>query len=152
MRSRKSWREKLEHAMEPKLVAMPPRMQARYGRGKLLIPRALDVDALIRTVPKGRLITQSKIREILADRAGANVTCPIPTGIFVWLSAEAAAEEERAGKKRVTPYWRVVRDDGSLMAKMPGGAEEQARRLAAEGHILDRKGKKLIVRKAAPRP
>jgi alkylated DNA nucleotide flippase Atl1 len=111
----------------------------------MLIPRALDVDALIRTVPKGRLITQREIRKILAERAGATTACAITTGIFVWLSAEAAAEEEQAGKKRVTPYWRVVRDDGGLIDRLPGGQREQARRLRDEGHEIVAKGKKLRV-------
>ncbi|PYT05169.1 MAG: methylated DNA-protein cysteine methyltransferase, partial [Acidobacteria bacterium] len=43
----------------------------------------------------------------------------------------------------VTPYWRVVKADGSLNDKFPGGAKEQSRRLKEEGHsITPRKGKR----------
>jgi alkylated DNA nucleotide flippase Atl1 len=49
----------------------------------------------------------------------------------------------RNGKKRVTPYWRVIRDDGSLNEKFPGGVKAQSRRLKEEGHSLaPGKGKK----------
>jgi len=43
----------------------------------------------------------------------------------------------------VTPYWRVIRDDGSLNEKFPGGAKTQSRRLKEEGHsIAPGKGKR----------
>ena len=68
---------------------------------------------------------------------------PITTGIFVRIAAEAAAEELENGRKQVTPYWRVVRADGSLNDKFPGGAKEQSRRLREEGHsITPGKGKR----------
>jgi len=64
------------------------------------------------------------------------MTCPLTTGIFVRIVAEAAEEERRDGKKQVTPYWRVIRDDGSLNEKFPGGVAAQARRLKEEGHTV----------------
>ena len=100
---RKTWREKLERAVEAKVVAAPPRMRERLNAHTLLIPRPLDVDALIRKVPVGRLLTLSEIRSTLAAEAGADTTCPLVTGIFVRLSAEVAAEDEKAGKLR---RWR----------------------------------------------
>lgn len=112
---------------------IPAAMQTRCGTGRMLIPRPLDVDAAIRLVPKGRLVTQGQLRSRLARDAGADVTCPITTGIFVRICSEAAEEDFRSGKKRVTPYWRVVRDDGTLIDKFPGGPQAQARRLAEEG-------------------
>ena len=145
MRTRKSWREKLEKIQEPKVVTIPPKMRKRFGEGTMLIPRPLDVDAMIRTVKRGSLVTQSQIRSALAGRFHADVTCPICTGIFVRIAAEAAEEDARAGRKRVTPYWRVVRDDGRLLEKLPGGAEAQARRLREEGHSIDRSRKPRVL-------
>jgi alkylated DNA nucleotide flippase Atl1 len=102
----------------------------------MLIPRPLDVEALVRAIPKGRVLTQSKLRERLAADAGADCACPLTTGIFVRIVAEAAEEDVRAGKKRVAPYWRVVRDDGRMNPKFPGGPDQQASRLSAEGIAL----------------
>ncbi len=141
MRTKTSWREKLERVQEAKIVAIPPKMQKRFGRGKMLIPRPLDVDALIRKVPRGKLVTQAQIRETLARACKADVACPITTGIFIRIVAEAAEEAARSGRSRVTPYWRVVRDDGSLLEKFPGGPSAQADHLRAEGHQIDPTGK-----------
>jgi alkylated DNA nucleotide flippase Atl1 len=141
MKTRKSWREKMEGAPPAKLVEIPPKMQKRFGKGKMLIPKPLDVDALIRKVPRGKVVTQAELREKLARAAGADVACPITTGIFVRIVAEAAAEDMRAGKSRITPYWRVVREDGRLLEKLPGGPAAQAAYLEAEGHKIDTSAK-----------
>ena len=135
--SRTAWREKLEREDHSKIVQIPPRMVKRFGGGTMLIPRPLDVDALIRKTGKGSLITTSQIRVRLAGDNKADVTCPLTTGIFIRIAAEAAEEDLRNGKKRITPYWRVVRDDGSLMEKFPGGVKAQAQRLEDEGHMVE---------------
>ena len=49
----------------------------------------------------------------------------------------------QAGKKRISPYWRVIKSDGSLNPKFPGGVQAQALHLQEEGHdIVAGKGKK----------
>jgi hypothetical protein len=142
MNTRTSWREKMDNPDLPKVVPIPPKMQKRYGTGTMLIPSPREVDALIRKVSKGSLATVSKMREFLAGKYTASVTCPLTTGIFVRIAAEAAEQEARSGKAKITPYWRVVKDDGSLNPKFPGGTERQAARLRAEGHrILPARGK-----------
>lgn len=144
VKTRKSWREKLEKTGGlPKIVDIPKKMENRLGRGKLLIPKPLDVDALIRKVKRGKLVTQEQIREKLARDFKVNVTCPITTGIFVRIAAEAAEEDLKNGKKQITPYWRVIKGDGRLNKKFPGNTKTQAKRLKEEGHrIQPRKGKK----------
>ena len=102
------WREKLTRQQEARIVQIPPRMQARFGKGTMVIPKPLDVDALIRRVPKGKMATVHQLRQELAKRSSVDIACPLCTGIFVRISAEAAEEERRAGKKSVTPYWRVI--------------------------------------------
>ena len=70
-------------------------------------------------------------------------TCPLTTGIFVRIAAETAEEDLRVGKSEITPYWRVIRDDGSLNEKFPGGVDAQTARLREEGHTIEPgKGKK----------
>ena len=61
-----------------------------------------------------------------------DVTCPLVTGIFLRIVAEATEEDRMAGKSESTPYWRVVGEDGRLNQKFPGGMERQAERLRAE--------------------
>jgi len=138
---RKTWRQKLEekHPEHGKLVDVPPKMQNRFLVGKMLIPKPLDINALIHRVPKGKLATVIQIRDKLAKDAHANCCCPLTTGIFLRIVAEVAEEDLRSGKKQVTPYWRVVKADGSLNEKFPGGVQAQAARLEAEGHIIELK-------------
>ncbi|MCJ7424061.1 MGMT family protein [Candidatus Bathyarchaeota archaeon] len=128
MRKSKTWREKLEKAQEPKVVETP--------KGKMLVPKPLDVDAMLRRIEKGKIITLNQLRAKLAKDFCADYTCPLTTGIFVWIAAETAEEDLKAGRKEVTPYWRIIRNDGSLNEKFPGGAEAQAARLKKEGHAI----------------
>lgn len=134
----KTWSQKLEqeHPNHGKIVAVPPRMQKRFGTGTMLIPRPLDVDAAMRKPKRGKLVTQSDIGNKLATDSGADSACPMTTGIFVRMVAEAAEEERRAGKERITPYWRTIKDDGKLNQKFPGGANAQAAELRQEGFTI----------------
>lgn len=134
--SRTRWREKLEKQDHSKIVEIPPMMVKRFGSGRMIIPKPLDVDALIRKTKKGRLVTVSEIRARLARDNDVDTACPLTTGIFIRIAAEAAEEDLRNGRKQVTPYWRVIRDDGSLNEKFPGGAGAQSRRLREEGHSI----------------
>lgn len=137
MKSRKTWREKLEKELEPEVVDDP------RGRGRMLVPRPLDVDALMRRVQKGRLVTVDQIRGHLARDFHADFTCPLCTGIFLRIAAETAEEDLSKGATEITPYWRVIKADGSLNEKFPGGVANQATRLKEEGHTVEPgKGKK----------
>ncbi len=145
----KSWREKLENPGEglPKVVTGPPKWEKRFGGRRVLVATPLLVNGVIQKVGSGKLITVGQIREHLAKDFQADATCPLTTGIFVRTVSEVAEEDLRAGREKVTPYWRVVRGDGSLNEKFPGGARAQAARLREEGHIVEAgRGKKLRVR------
>jgi hypothetical protein len=145
LKSRKTWREKLENPPKglPKVVTGPQKWEKRFGGRRLLIATPLLVDGLIRKVPKRKLVNIKQIRERLAKDFNADSTCPLTTGIFIRIAAEAAEENRSGGKKQITPYWRVIRTDGSLIEKLPGGPKAQAANLRKEGHsIQPGKGKK----------
>ena len=131
MAKRKTWREKLEAKQERKIVDNPRK------EGTLLIPKPLDVDALMRKVEKGKLITLDQIRRRLAGEHGADDTCPLCAGIFLRIAAEAAEEDSSKGMSEITPYWRVLKGNGRLNEKFPGGVEAQAARLEEEGHTIE---------------
>ncbi len=134
-----TWRQKLEqeHPNHGKIVPVPLRMQKRFGTGTMLIPRPLDVDAVMRKVRKGKLITASRIRDEVASQSKADSACPMTTGMFIRIVAEAAEEDRRAEKKRITPYWRTIKDNGDLNEKFPGQAKAQAAKLRAEGFAIE---------------
>ncbi len=148
----KSWREKLENPPKglPKLVSTSsnPKMEKRFGKGKMFIATPLLVDAIIRKVKKGKLVTSKQIAERLARDHKADFTCPLTTGIFINIAARAAEEDRQAGRKHITPYWRVIKSDGKLNEKFPAssaggpdGVKAHAAKLRVEGHRLEKVGR-----------
>jgi hypothetical protein len=134
---RKTWREKLaDDKGLPKLGRVEGPMRTSWGTGTMVVPAPREVDAAIRTIRKGRTATINDLRAVLARKHGVDLCCPITTGIFSWIAAHAAEEDRIDGKKRITPWWRVLKEGGKLNPKLPGGIEEQARRLQAEGHKI----------------
>jgi len=143
-KARKTWREKLtDDKGLPKVVEITGKMSTRWGTGTVCIPAPREVDEIMRNVPKGKLITINQIREIVAQKHGATIGCPLTTGIFAWIAAHAAEEAAAEGKRDITPYWRTLKVGGQLTEKYPGGVEAQAAHLREEGHTIEPgKGKK----------
>ena len=142
----KSWQDKLYNSKDlPRVVEIPEKMRKRYGTGTMVIPAPLEVDAIMRQVPRGRLITINEIRKKLAETYGTTIACPLTTGIFAWIAAHAANEAALAGEQNITPYWRTLKSGGFLNEKYPGSIEEQRKRLEAEGHHVIPRGKKWMV-------
>ena len=143
---RKSWSEKLRDSKGlPKVEEITGKMSKRWGTGTVVIPAPTEVDELMRRVPKGKLTTINEIRATLAGRHGATIGCPITTGIFAWIAANAAEEQRQKGEKAVTPYWRTLKTGGVINEKYPGGVEAQKELLENEGHRVIQKGKKYVV-------
>ena len=145
-RKHKTWQEKLADSKDlPKVEKIAPHMSQKWGRGTVVVPAPIEVDAVMKRVPRGKLITISEIRDALAKQHRATIACPITTGIFAWIAAHAADEAAAAGKRRITPYWRTLKSGGELNPKYPGGVAELRRRLEAEGHRVIQKGKRFLV-------
>jgi hypothetical protein len=146
MRAHKSWREKLADDKDlPKVQKIDGKLSARWGKGTVVIPAPREVDAEMRRVPKGKLITINEIRSAIARAHGATIGCPITTGIFAWIAAHAAEEAAADGAKRITPYWRTLKTGGELNPKYPGGIEVLKAKLESEGHRVIAKGKRFFV-------
>ncbi len=138
-------------AIQKRDTAEPPRVElltqakgANYPPGRMLISSPLEIAQVVAAIPRGEVITMGALRQQLAQAHDADYTCPLTTGIFLRIAAEAADEEDGA-----LPYWRVVKDDGKLLDKLPGGPEAQAQHLAAEGHAVLRKGASLRLSRTA---
>jgi len=143
---KKSWVEKLaDDKGLPRIEEITDKMSKRWGAGTVVIPAPIEVDALMKKVPKGKLITINEIRLALAKKHTATIGCPITTGIFAWIAANAAEELRKKGKTDTTPYWRTLKSNGEINPKYPGGVDRQKRLLEAEGHQVVQKGKKYIV-------
>jgi alkylated DNA nucleotide flippase Atl1 len=143
---KKSWREKLANDQGlPKVGKVTGNMTKRWGTGTMVIPAPREVEALMRQVPKGRVVTINELRAALAKKHQADFAGPITTGIFSWIAAHAAAEAEAEGARRITPYWRTLKTGGEVNPKYPGGVDALAKRLRAEGHEVVGKGQRALV-------
>lgn len=124
---RKTWKEKLADSKDlPKVVEVSSNMAGRWGSkagDTVAIPAPLEVDEIMKTVPQGKLITINDIRKLIAQKHNATIGCPITTGIFARIAAEAAAEDIAEGKSNATPYWRTLKAGGEINEKYPGGVE-----------------------------
>jgi len=75
-------------------------MGKKLGKGKILIPNAVDIERLINKTKNGELLTNDIIRETLAKEKKVQVTAAIPTGVYLkYISL--AAEEERPVKREM---------------------------------------------------
>jgi hypothetical protein len=143
---KKSWREKLADDKDlPKVFEVTGKMSKRFGTGRMVIAAPREVDALMKKIPRGRVVTINELRAALVKKHKADLACPITTGIFSWIAAHAAADDEAAGKKRITPFWRTLKLGGEVNPKYPGGVEQIAKRLRSEGHKIISKGKRVLV-------
>jgi len=143
---RKSWCEKLEDSKGlPKVEEITEKMSKRWGSGTVVIPAPMEVNEIMQKVPEGKLVTINEIRAALAGKHGATIGCPITTGIFAWIAANAAQEKRQKGEKDITPYWRTLKAGGVINEKYPGGAEAQKKLLEKEGHKVIQRGRNYIV-------
>lgn len=113
----------------------------KYGGDKMYFAPPIDYDIIMKSVPKGKLITVGKIREYLAKQNCADLTEPITAGIFVSIAAWASYQRD----EDKTPFWRTLKSNGELNAKYPGGVEVQKAKLEEEGHTVLTRGKKNVV-------
>lgn len=135
-RARRSWAEKLADPT-PAVVKRMPRDFGGLRRGEIvLVPSVRQVDDFIRAIPAGERRSIAELRQALALKEGAEVTCPVYTGYHLRTVAEAACEAYRAGADlaAITPVWRVLDARAPTLAKLSrADAAFLARRRAAEG-------------------
>lgn len=137
MDRKKTWQEKLHDDKGlPSVVTLDGAMAERWHARTMVIPAPVEVDALMRSVPRGKVITLDMIRRRLAVHHGTDTACPLTTGLFAWIAANAAEEAAAQGASDLTPYWRTLKAGGALNPKYPGGIAVQQALLEVEGHII----------------
>ena len=151
---KKSWKEKLENNKKfPKILEFNPKfpcgkaltkMGAKSG-DSVVLAAPLEINEIMKKVPKGKLITIYEICKKLAKKHNVKFCCTLTTGIFIMIVAHAAEEEKIKDTKKITPYWRTLKMDGFLNDKYPGGAKKQKKLLEEEGFKIIQKGKKYFV-------
>jgi alkylated DNA nucleotide flippase Atl1 len=152
---RKSCQEKLADKKNlPKILTLQKsfpcynavhKMGAEAGDDVVLVNPS-EIVALMKQVPKGKIITLVEICKAAAQKHHVKGCCSLTTGIFIMTAANAAEEAANEGKSLPLPYWRTLKVDGFLNEKYPGGALAQKKLLEAEGFTILTKGKKFVVK------
>ncbi len=115
---------------EDLIVDIPPERVKFFGTtGKMLLPSAATVEALIAQIPTSRLLTTTQLRQKLTEQFNVQGTCPVTTR----KALKTIAQDARSA----VPYWRVINQNGGLMTTFPGGAAAQAAHLQAEGLVIE---------------
>jgi len=124
-RQPKSWTEKYTRPAAAS-VQRVERACGDFAEGdRMLIATPALVEAAVREIPPGQTRTIKQLRAELAARHEADGTCPLTTGIFLRIAAEAAWERQQAGESldETMPFWRVVDPAGPLAKKLACGPE-----------------------------
>lgn len=109
----------------------------KYGGDRMYFAPPADYDRVMRQVPFGKLLTVGMIRAHFAQENGADFTEPITAEIFVSIAAWASYQR----REDKTPYWRILKANGELNPKYPGGVMAQREQLEQEGHTVIQKGR-----------
>jgi alkylated DNA nucleotide flippase Atl1 len=116
--------------MDDTIVDISPERERFFGcSGRMLKPSLATVEALVKQIPAGQLITTDALRTELARRFQVEVTCPSDT--------QKALRALAANTSGSTAFWRVVKKNGEFMSIFPGGIQAQMARLKAEGLEMD---------------
>lgn len=122
---RKTWAEKLNIDRSPVIEKAGKDFAGIKAGQMMLIPTPKIVDAYIKQIPKGKFVETETIRKDLAAEYHAEITCPLTTGIFIRIAAEAAYEEYQQGKplNKITPFWRVLSEKSPAAKKLSFGTK-----------------------------
>lgn len=131
----KTWAEKFKVKHEAKVVPLPKPFAGLPEGALLYIATPAIIKREIEQISRGQFVPLADIRAKLARQNQADATCPLTTGIFTRIVAEAAWDEHLAGKSidAITPFWRVIDAQSALAKKLTCGADVVAARQAAEG-------------------
>lgn len=143
---RATWRDKLRYTDDVVIKPAPEHWARRYGGNKMVIATPELVEEKIRQIPKGKVSTIGIIRKQIAKDFKVHFSCPLTTGIFVRIVGEIAEEERKEGvdPKKLAPWWRVLKDDGTFSSKNPGHPATQTKLLEEDGVEVVPKGKNNI--------
>ena len=132
----KTWLDKLnDESKEAQIKRLVKDFADMPAHSMMLIPTPKIIDHYVRAIPKGKSVSLSTIRKDLAVEYHADYTCPVTTGIFLRIVAEAAYQQYQEGRtlSKISPFWRVVDEKSALLKKLSFGGEFVVNQRKKEG-------------------
>jgi hypothetical protein len=123
--AKKSWTDRLNDRRPHEVKPAPIDIAGMKAGEIMLVPTARIVDGFIRTIPSGESLDVKTLRQRLARKYKAEVTCPITMGYHLRTVAEAAWEAHQGGAKlaKITPFWRVLDETTPTTSRLACGAD-----------------------------
>lgn len=115
------WATKLNSKKKFQIKIIEKKFADIPAGSKMLIATPLIVDQYILNIPFGESSSLSKMRQDLAKKYQADKTCPVSTGIYLRIVAEAAYQEFENGESNITPFWRVIDKKSKIITKLSCG-------------------------------
>lgn len=125
MANKKTWLDKLNENKEPQVKRVDIDFADIAAGSNMLIATPQIIDQYIQQIEFGKRVDSKTLRKDLALTHHADCTCPVTTGIFLRIVAEANYEKWLQGKsvEDITPFWRVIEPNSALAKKLTFGQE-----------------------------
>jgi hypothetical protein len=125
MAIKKSWLDKLNENKEPKIKKIDIDFADIPAGSNMFIATPKLIDQYINEIGVGKRIDLKTLRKDLAIEHNADYTCPVTTGIFLRIVAEANYEKLQQGihLQEITPFWRVIEPNSALAKKLTFGQD-----------------------------
>ena len=125
MAIKKSWLDKLNENKEPKIKKIDIDFADIPAGSNMFIATPKLIDQYINEIGVGKRIDLKTMRKDLAIEHNADYTCPVTTGIFLRIVAEANYEKLQQGihLQEITPFWRVIEPNSALAKKLTFGQD-----------------------------
>jgi ABC-type uncharacterized transport system ATPase subunit len=125
MAIKKSWLDKLNENKEPKIKRIEIDFADIPSGSMMFIATPKLIDEYIQEIGVGTRINIKTLRKDLAIAHNADYTCPVTTGIFLRVVAEANYEKLQQGKhvEEITPFWRMIEPNSALAKKLTFGQD-----------------------------
>lgn len=123
MTKKKTWTEKLEEEKAPQVKRLEKDFADMTAGGMMLIATPKIIEEYIKNIGSGKTLSLKTMRKDLALEHQADYTCPVTTGIFLRIVAEANYEKWTQGRPidSITPFWRVINPKSALAEKLSFG-------------------------------
>ncbi|MEY2904741.1 MAG: hypothetical protein RJA52_757 [Bacteroidota bacterium] len=139
MAKKKSWKDKLNDEKREQLKPLEKDFWGYHIGDIMLIATPKIIENYVQQIPSGKITTPEVMRKDLAIEFNATFTCPMTSGIFLRIVAEAAYEEflQNGDATKITPFWRIIEPESKLASKLTFGENFIKEMRSKEREILD---------------
>ncbi len=135
---RKTWHEKMHPGFPCQVVVTQKKFADIPAGASMFVATPEIVSAYISNIPFGAFTSLQQMRKDLAAEHHADYCCPVTSGIFLRIVAEATWEDIEAGKtpEEVTPFWRMMDPKSPAAKKLTFGTDLLSTMQRKEGIVV----------------